>query len=300
MQNKSTISAILLVLAIVAILIWTILFYKKLDNQVPELNTWIEAAKLVKTEYKPGDKVAIVPFWATMGEKAFAESRLDYMYLRFVAEEDWPTAKRLWVVSGYDRFLDRDKLIEAGNKPDFNKQIGPLTVERFVMNDFSSKVFDLHENLPDAEVFYQRDKKKTPCQGWIRKDSRFTCSNADWQNVGWMTQEIGDAVRKTIWSHPVTNTEVHIKYRNVGADKKVVLFTGLTLYGAADDTGLPVHVDIKVDGKKIGRATQENKTGWHRHEFSLKKVAGNLHDIEFVVTTERDGRRHFSFNGYVK
>lgn len=298
--NKSAIFALASMVVIVAILIWTVLFYGKLEDQVPTLDDWANAASIIKQDYKQGDKVAIVPFWASMGEKYFAKADFDYIYLRYVNQEDFTGYKRLWVVSGYDRFVDRDAFAANGNQSEFTSKSGPLNIERFSLKDADTKIFRFYDNLPEAEVFYFSNNKKSPCVGWIKKESIFKCSRAEWQRVGWITQEIGDAVRNTIWSHPVNNTEIHVKFRNVKASQKVVLFSGLTLYSVADKTGQPVFIDVYVDGNKIGRATQPNQKGWHRHELSLENITGNLHDIELVITTERDGRRHFSFNGYVK
>ncbi len=297
--NAKRLLAAALALVLLALVLWSILFYRNLNAATPEFEEWQAAAQAIQQEMQAGDAVAITPFWATMGERAFVEAGLSYQYLRWIAQEDWPGVKRLWVVEGYDRFVDRDELLAKGAVLQETRSIGPLNVQRFELPSPGGPVFDFYDHLSEAQVYTKRNGKRDECSSWNEKERKFSCSlRQQWHYVGQLTQEIGDAVRHTIWCHPVRGKEIHIRFEQVPIRQKLVIHSGLTDYAVADKNGGKVFIDAWVDGKRIGQAVQENVDGWHRHAFELKNPTGKPHTVEFVVTTPRDGRRHFSFNAY--
>ncbi len=297
-QGKTFLAALIVGLTLVCTLFsWR--FYAWLNVSTPTQEDWNRAAEIVKAEFLSGDFVAVTPFWATTGEKAFVDQELPYRYVRWIAREDWPNVERLWVVSGYDRFRDRDVFLSGNVVSERLENAGPLQIERFRFENPLKGAFVFHERLSEAEVFTQKGKDTKICKQRRKEPDRFDCDNRrQWHHVGRKDVEIGDAVRPVIWAHPVAKTDIHIKFQGVRATHGIVLTHGLSLYAAADPRGKEVFIDVFVDGRKIGRAVQKNIKGWHRMEIPFRKVSGNIHDVDLVVSAEKDGRRHFVFDGY--
>ena len=296
-----SVAALLLLVLALLLVLWSWLFYPMQAARTPTFDDWSVAASFVKERFKQGDFVAVVPFWASMGEKAFAENKLPHRYVRWVSREDWPVAKRLWVVSGYDRFIDREEWLARGAVTVENYKVGSLDIELFTLPCASGPVYDFHDHLHEAEVFTRRGYDEVSCGRWDEKEERFHCTRRnDWHYVGRIIQEIGDGVRPSIWAHPVTAKELHVSFKDVPGGKRIVVFHGLNPYAAAAKDGKPVFIDVYIGKKKLGRAVQENVGGWHKSEFRLEGVSADRNDIDIVITTPRDGRRHFSFNGYVE
>jgi len=287
--------------AALALVIWSVTFHRHLADMTPTPGDWETAAKLVAERLQTGDRVAIVPFWATSGEKPFAVRNLPYQFVQRVAQESWPDAQRLWVVSGYERFADRDAFLARGAKPLETHQVGPLDVELFAVPWGVADTYFFWDHLAEAEVEVKRGAASTPCDSWNEETERFVCSHqADWQYVGRLRQELGNAVRRTIWAHPVSRTEIVIRFLAVPATRRVVVEHGLTGYAAANRPGAPVFIEARVDGRPAGRVVQQNEDGWFSDEILLGAFPGERHDIELIVTTPDDGRRHFSFSGYAQ
>ena len=279
---------------------WSWWFHHDLRAQTPSTADWERIAQAIKRDFKPGDRVAITPFWATMGERAFVQADLNYQYVRWVAREDWPDEKRLWVVSAYRRFVDRNEFIERGAKPEASFSLGPIKVERFLL-PWARPTFRFDEQLPNAEVFHKRGANEISCGEWNGDEARFICNQqADWQHVGQLTVEAGEALRSAIWAHPINNTDIRIRYHQVPLQDVIVVHHGLTEYAAAEPEGAPVFIDIYVDGRNITRLTQRNVRGWLRDEVYYRGKPGELHEVEFSISMPRDGRRHFMFNAYTQ
>ncbi len=115
-SKKGGKAALILTVLAVLIFLWTLWFYHDLSSSIVSQSDWTEAAEKISKDFAPADRVAIVPFWSTMGEQAFVDRKLPYRYVRYVSKEDWTGTGRLWVVSSHDRFVDRDEWLSAGQK----------------------------------------------------------------------------------------------------------------------------------------------------------------------------------------
>lgn len=302
-QNK-TLGKPALILAALAVLIfiWTLWFYYELSSSNVSQSNWAEAAEKISKDFAPADRVAIVPFWASMGEQAFVERHLPYRYVRYVSKEDWTGTGRLWVVSAHNRFVDRDEWISSGQQANLSFTVGSLKIERFPLSNPPKKTYSFTKHLSESDVSIStRGKAATACEPWDERTERFSCSKRiRWFHVGQKTWEIGDAVREVIWAHPRNNHETHILFRGVPIRKRIVIYTGLDLYSAASKNGAEVQLKVLTDGRKIGVASQKNVRGWHRHEFAMDEATNGLHDVELIISSPNDGRRHFVFNGYAE
>jgi hypothetical protein len=287
--------------AMVMILVWTFFFYKRLNDWTPVQDDWRNAAGIIAADFGSNDIVAIVPFWASTGERYLVGAGLRHRYVRWAANEDWAGYDKLWVLSGYGRFNDRDALISLGFKPDFVKQAGALQVERFSNPDGGTPTFRFLEHLQEAKVEQVRRGRTQVCGPWDARLLRFECAKkSTWNYVGLLNREVGFGVRPSIWAHPIQSGETHVLFSSVTASRRIVVHTGLTLFAIAERQGTPVLVDVLVDGKKVGQAVQPNARGWLRHEFSLDGLENQPHEVRFVVHSKRENRRHFTFDAYAQ
>lgn len=286
---------------LVAGLVWTLAFYARLNRATPGQADWVEAARLIAQQARPGDVVAIVPFWATTGERAFVEAGLSYRYVRWVAREDWPGHPRLWVVHAHGRFVDRRELLRAGFTSEYEATAGVLGVERFSVPGGEVATYRFERELSSARVEQLRGKREQPCTPWLADTERFECApQSTWNYVGRLTREVGFGIRPAIWAHPIQNGSTRIRFENVPLSRRIVVHTALTHHAVALREGAPVLVDVRVNGEQIGRAIQPNERGWFRHEFAYAGDDAKPVRVEFVIHTQNQARRHFAFDAYAQ
>lgn len=287
---------LLLTLVLVA---YSAYFYWHLSDETPESSNWSSAAAAIKISKEKDDLVALVPFWATRGEEAFAKASLPYRYVRDVSKEEWPGAKRLWVVSSYDRFGDRQAFLDQGARSLRQMEFGAVRVELFSLPRDLSAAYLFRAHLPEMEVWLDKGGQRLNCEPYDAANKRHVCvKGEDWMRVNELTTFLGDSPRRAIWAHPRTGAPLHIKLGNVAARQELVVQTGFLVAAQTLPEGAPVFVDVWVDGRLLGRVTQENRDGWFTRRFPLGASQADSHAVELVISTPNDGRRHFAFDAF--
>jgi len=277
------------------ILIYTLVFYVRLNNGTPTNEDWKNAAAHIYNHWQKTDYAAITPQWAYQGESAIKNLR--QIMTQSPQDESYPDTDRLWVISIHSRFdTGRDSMLDRpGVSLVEQKSFGAVTVDLLKFADAAKVKFDFVQHIDRAEVFVMKQKHKNPC-GPMR-NNRFTCEPNSWSWVGQTHSFIGNAKRTVIWAHPIADS-LNIQFYDVMVGTKLRINTALSLFAATLPEGTPVMMDVYVGGELMKTLEQPNSAQMQYFEIDLGKLSNHLRDIRFTIHTKNNGRRHFMFQAY--
>lgn len=145
-----------------------------------------------------------------------------------------------------------------------------------------------------SEVFFEKDGTKESCLKI--SGSKWQCGKAEWNNVGKTVASMAGKQQKTVWAHPRSNRNLHIKY-NVPQDSEVFVINTAFLSAAVSSSNKsPVDVKVSFDDKKVIEYTNMSVSKIYSRKIDISNNVKNI-DISFFV--KDDGQRHFVFNGYI-
>jgi len=294
-KGNFNLPALALLLFFIAITLWSWYFYIHRAAEVPGMNDWRKAVEYISNQYKNGDLLVSVPWWADEGEEAYVKAGLPYRFLQRVDKEVFAGYSRLWILSTFGRL--KEKHAESrGYKLESLKEIGPIDVYLYSIPTPEPLSYDFRANIDKAHVFIRRNKRDKDCKKWDAAKRMHFCGPASWHWTGPETIERDMAQRDVLWGHPMAGAEIHIAFEDVPITKELVVQHGLSEYAARLKEGVPVFIDVYVDGVLQKRVRQDNVRGWFIEHIKPEDMLGERHEVEFVIRAKEDGRRHFHFS----
>ncbi len=287
--------ALALLLLFVGITLWSWYFYAQRAAEVPAPGDWRAAVEYVKGQFKDGDLLVSVPWWADEGEENYVEAGLPYRFLQRVDKEVFAGYSRLWVLATFGRFKE-DQAEKRGYRLEKLQKIGPISVYLYSIPQPEPLSYDFRENIDKARVFVRSNRRDRDCRKWDAAKRMHFCGPASWHWVGPETIERDMAQRDVLWAHPMAEGEIHIAYDNVPIKKELVVQHGLSEYSVRLKEGAPVLIDVYIDGVLQKRIKQDNVRGWFIDRIEPEGMLGDRHEVEFVIRTRNEGRRHFHFS----
>lgn len=278
--------------AVLAVSLYAAGFWILRPLLAPAPEDYARAAALVRAGWQQHDAVAVRPWWAARIREHLGD--LAFIQVRDLASEDLSHFARLWVVllpGARDRLAGRYRLEEEHDA-------GRLTVRRYRLGEPVEVRYDFRAGLHEAQVRMQQQGGMHPCSRWV--DDRWVCSRRDWNYVGRMIVELGDDPREVIWAHPSDTGPIEIAYREVPGGRTLLVHTGFTPPAARTPGGVPVTLEVLVDGNPLGRVVQDNRTGYFPHAFDLDEHGPGPHAVTFRVSAPQVGMRHFCFDAEVR
>jgi hypothetical protein len=115
-----------------------------------------------------------------------------------------------------------------------------------------------------------------------------------------MIVELGDDPREIIWAHPSDSGPIELSYEEVPAGRALLVHTGFTPPAARVKEGVPVTLEVLVDGRLLGKVVQENRTGYFPSTFEMASLGPGPHSFTFRVLSPNVGMRHFCFDAEVR
>ena len=288
-------AAPVLLLLFVGITLWSWYFYIHRAAEVPVKSDWQAAVDYLGGKFQNGDLLVSVPWWADEGEEAYVKAGLPYRYLQRVDKEVFAGYSRLWILSTFGRFKESQAEKRGYRLESFN-EIGPVGVYLYSIPQPEPLSYDFRANIARAHVFVRRDKRDKDCKKWDAARQMHFCGPGSWNWIGPETIERDMAQRDVLWAHPLTGAEIHIAFEDVPITKELVVQHGLSEYAARLKEGVPVFIDVYIDGVLQKRVRQDNVRGWFIERITPKDMLGQRHEVEFVVRAREDGRRHFHFS----
>ncbi|MBN1945515.1 MAG: hypothetical protein JW797_07550 [Bradymonadales bacterium] len=157
---------------------------------------------------------------------------------------------------------------------------------------------DLAQELGRARVFFRGpDGQQIPCDRW--RFGRWGCGLEEWLWVGPTQLDMRGVNRSCIWAHPRAGYELVIQFSRVPSGSRLSGRYGLSDSAVAVADGADVGFEVRV-GQVERQFVAENRQGFFPYQVPLDGVGEGPIDIEFVVTAENDGRRHFCFSGAIQ
>lgn len=274
----------------------------------PRPEEWALLKEPVAQEKHPGDVVIVAPSWAdpwarqTLGNDVFS--------LRDVARSD---------ISRYATALEIGALGQTSSElRDFReisrKQAGPFTLRRLENPNFVPTVIDFVDRIAagQAEVLVSEPEAKCPFNKTARPvagglgghptfpAARFECPGGVFFNVSETVIADQDfRPRRCIWAHPPNKGAVRIRFSDVSLGQVLRGHGGMYWLIERDKPGVPVIVDVRVDGQEIGRYEHKDGDGWSQFEMPLGGHAGKKNaTVEFNVSARNNLHRHFCFEAH--
>lgn len=122
---------------------------------------------------------------------------------------------------------------------------------------------------------------------------RYTCpGQEEWLYVGPHKQTSGNETRQCIWSHPVTNGHIYIRWKDIDLPKRFQWSHAIANSGLRKSDGAPVTARLSVNQRPIETLTRTNQTGFATHTINLDQRINNA-QFEIDITTPNDGARHY-------
>ncbi len=297
MKYRPFIFPVLFVLAsLFSLIFWLFLSdYEGHSNSVEK-----QIAEFVNSTYKKGDTVFSIPGWDIGYTKYLSDNikSISHDIADYSADELGEFES--------DRFI-----FVLDNKNKWNSLALKYDVSEILSKTFGKSVvilaknkretvvpkLDFVKNMEKAKEAYLLDEKGVKENCILTSPIKWSCSKRDsWNSFEKMVGQMGGAARKSVWAHPRNRQKKRIVYSVPVNSSKMVLRTAFlpTAYSVKGD---PVKVTVFADNRQILEYVNENISKMYIHEFSLPP---NTAEVAIQVYTERDGARHFVFNGYIQ
>ena len=261
--------------------------------QVPDEDSWDDAARVVRTGWQDGDLVVFSPAFAHAGAPRFLGLHVD------IAEiADWYEAgksPRVWVVASAPH---RDPAPPDGWQVVTRTETGKITVHLWTPPADRSLVWDGLKSMRDANVAHGEGAARQECSTW--QDNRWHCGAAHpWQNVGRIKRDIAGRERTVIWVHARDNGDpLEIRWPAVPAGRTLTVHAGLTQRAIELVTGTPVVFEVRVGGRIVmSRSIDINEAGWFRDDIDVSGL-GAL-DVAVRIVTQKNQDRQLCFTADV-
>ncbi len=101
--------------------------------------------------------------------------------------------------------------------------------------------------------------------------------------------------RRCLWAHPTGPRPLRIRFQRVTLGSRVHGYGMLPWFQLRDATGVPITLQVTVDGQRIGSFVHRDGRGWTRFTFPTGKFAGRVADVDFEVSADNAANRHFCF-----
>lgn len=302
-RNRLLLIASATVLALVSV--WSLWFWGTLPGRLPTDDDYRAVNAHLQTHAREGDIAVLAPSWADRGRDFLTAVPIFAGY--DLSAEPPPGTRRQWLVALADaprfslenaRASLRDRVTAVADPTDSNAgvRIGALWVEPFDAPGPSMR-WQLSDSLDGAQVAVGSER----CPR--RADGRFQCRRGDWNHVraGW--HEVEERPFRCVWAHPVTGAPLRIAIPDVptGTLHGRAAFVGLS----AQRSNVPVHLEARRRGHVVGRWTFESRTGiqpFQSESVPTLAVADADTDVglEWVITSQDAGARHFCFDAWIE
>lgn len=278
----------LLVLPLVALLIAQLVQ----RSRIPSDADLAAAVALVRAELKPGDQLALAPFWALRSMQWAGDLKPTFDPL---LDQRPPAADRLWVVADPEGVQTLDRLA-ARYPTEHRQQFGRATVACFRTS--RSVSFHAVEQLERAKVSIESGSGSVSCGKWNL--DRWACDGKpDWQHVGAEWLDVDFAPRQVVWAHPPPAGErLLVRFAGVPLTDRLEVSAGHTVHGA-NYGAAPVQIVVRANGTEIGRLQREPGFPLRAYPIDSSALRGMAVDLEFEISTTNNGANHFVFDAVI-
>lgn len=281
-------------------------FYHSKKSPLPE--DWALLQGPIAEEKREGDVVIVAPSWAdpwarqALGNGVFP--------LRDVARSDisrHATALEIGTLGQTSPELKEFREVSR-------KQAGPFTLRRLENPNFVPTVVDFVDRIAAGQADVSVSEGNAKCA--FTKNARAiagglgghpTFPAARFECPGGVFFNISETViadqdfrpRRCIWAHPPNKGDVRIQFTDVSLGQVIRGHGGMYWLIERDKPGVPVVMNVRVNGRDIGRYEHRDGDGWSEFEMQLGENAGQKNaTVEFTVSARNNLHRHFCFEAH--
>ncbi len=289
--------AVIFAAGVAALGLYGMSFYSTLPERLPAALDWRSAAALLARDARPGDAVALAPWWAERAREVLPAS-LPVMAFPRLAGEDLVGVRRVWLLSlpkapGHRFDLEGDLAARAGAMAG-PEQLGGLEVTRYDLRAPLVPLAFLPDRLAAAEV--------SAAGRACARDGRgvFRCPSPPFVVVAREVREVDFLPRPCLHAHPSPQpgAPLTIAFQGVPLGRALRGHTGIV--GAEAPAGeAPIRLSVKIDGADVGAAEEPpGRPGWHTFQLDTTRYAGHVGAVTFTVEAAAADHRHLCFDAY--
>lgn len=290
-------AAALLAVAVTGLGLYGLTFQALLPSRLPSPAEWSAAAAVVAREARPGDAVALSPWWAARGREVLPDT-VPVLASPSLADEELVGIERIWVLAlpaapGERAGLRRE--IEArAAAPARPIQLGRIELQRYPLRAPVLPLAFLPDRLAAATV----SVGERPC----RRDGggTFRCPAAPFVVAATEIREVGQAPRRCIFAHPAPDRRapLTIRFPGVPLGRELRGHTGI-VGEAAFGGASAVRLSVTADGEPVASAEEPpGEPGWHAFRAGTAHLAGRAATLALTVTAGDVTSRDFCFDLY--
>ncbi len=271
-------------------------FYAALPGRLPSPLDWRAAAVALGRDARPGDAVALEPWWAERAREVLP-AWIPVMALPRLAGEDLVGVRRVWLLAlprtpGHRIDVERDLAARAAAVAQ-PLRLGGLQLTRYDLRSPTLPIAFLPDRLGTAAV----SVGGRPCAPDDR--GAFRCPAPPFVVVARGMREVDSLPRPCLYAHPSPGEPLAIRFPAVPLGRTLRGHTGIV--GEAALAGrAPVRLAVLIDGEEVGQAEEPpGEPGWHAFELGTTRYAGRSATVTFVVSAADVESRHLCFDAYV-
>ncbi|MCC7383027.1 MAG: hypothetical protein IT384_14405 [Deltaproteobacteria bacterium] len=259
------------------------------------------AALMIRREWRAGDSLMLVPFYATRARELLGD--LAPVAPRDPLAEDLRVHRRVWIFGLFGEGLTwRDRLPRSGLVLEEASEPSPgITVDRYRVEAPWEVTFQFRDRLRDAKVFHEhRDGQLEPCARWDEKNGqggtlgRWLCPHdGEWFYVAPEWHRMGDDMRLCLWAHPPTEGRLLVRYAGVPLSGHLYGHAGHTLNGSIHARER-IFFDVQVGEQPPQRFDLALTEHWR--PIAVATATTGTATVTFAVSTPDAGANHFCFD----
>jgi hypothetical protein len=289
--------AALFAVGVAALGFYGMFFYSTLPERLPTTLDWRSAAALLARDARPGDTVALAPWWAERAREVLPAS-LPVMAFPRLAGEDLVGVRRVWLLSlsrapGHRLDVEGDLAARASAVVG-PERLGGLEVTRYDLRTPMVPLAFLPDRLATATVSIGERSCARGAHGLFR------CSASPFVVVAREVREVDSLPRPCLCARPPPEpgTPLAITFPAVPLGRALRGHTGIAGEAALAGAG-SIRLSVKVDGEDIG-ATEVPPAhpGWQAFQLDTTRQAGRVGTVTFTVTAAKVDRRDLCFDAY--
>jgi hypothetical protein len=289
-ERLARLGALLLAAGVAGLGLYGTRFYSALPERLPSPLDWRAAAALLARDGRPGDAVALAPWWAERAREALPASLPVLAFSRFAGEE-LVGIRRVWLVAlpaapGFRRDAEED-LVERASAVEGPLRLGGLEVTRVDLRAPAVPIAFLPDRLRSADVKVGGE----PCVAVAA--GGFRCPGG--AAVAREVREVDLLPRPCVFGTTSADPSrpISIAFPGVRLGSSLRGHAGVVGEAALEGDG-PLHVEVSIDGRDAaGVELVPGDTAWRPFTTDTSSQAGRTATVTFTVSDAGSEPRPF-------
>ncbi len=301
--GKSGLRAVLLLLPLallVGVAVWQLLRPLGMPEP-PGPQAWLDAARYVRSGFRPGDVVRIEPTWLTQGRVYFGDidsgPRTPMRVLDLHAPLDLPFLyrfQRLWLITAVEQRSSGDALLTDRFERLDEVEFPGLTVSLYQVPQ-GLLLWQMREGM-SAAVLASGGAGSEACP-W--RQDRFRCAGQPVADVRFEMREVAGGPRQCLLVKPEPEgRQTVLQFPSLDREGELLVRAGNTVEAARSKDGGTVLVEVELDGNPVGSMSLQ-RASYRLDEVRATVQGGGPHELEIRLSTDDATKREVCLDGFI-